>query len=544
MTTISTFRFKKLDSIGNPSAESDTQFLSACFVDTGELNLLRDCTDERGIVVGRTGAGKTALLKMLSVNEERAVLLDPHDLAISYISDSTIIRFFETLNIRMDQFYKLLWKHVFLVEILKRHFNLDSEEDRIKTLDYIRYNVLRKKVYIEAFEYLNTWGTTFWETTEDRIKEITKKFETELQASADVGIHDLMKMGGEGTRRLSEEERREVTHHSQEVIHKTQLNKLSLLFKALNEEILTDPKKKHFIIVDRLDEDWADDSIRYRLIRALIETMRELNSKVRFAKVVIALRADLLDLVLKATTDSGFQDEKYRGLCIPITWSKPTLIELLDNRISELVQRRYTGKSVSHKDLLPATIGNKKEQTINYMLDRTLLRPRDLINFFNLCINNAEDEPCIKAQQLLQAEMRYSQERLRSITDEWSAHYPCLASICNLLKKKAFSFKLGEISEDDLTNLCVEILDPEPLKACEDIEQFRAYYNDKIKGFVLRSFIAQTLYRVGIVGLKTDSFKEVIWSNSELNMMSAADINDNTIIQVHKMFWRALGIIS
>jgi DNA helicase HerA-like ATPase len=76
----------------------------------------------------RTGAGKTFLLKMLLESEERAILLDPHDLALSYISNSTIIRFFESLNIRMDQFYKLLWKHVFVVELLKCHFNQDSEE--------------------------------------------------------------------------------------------------------------------------------------------------------------------------------------------------------------------------------------------------------------------------------------------------------------------------------------------------------------------------------------------------------------------------------
>lgn len=543
MTNTSQFRFKKLDTVGNPSAESDTHFLHPCFLDNGELSILRNCSDERGIVVGRTGAGKTALLKILSESEERATSLDPHNLALSYISNSTVIRFFESLAIKMDPFYKLLWKHVFLVEILKSHFKLDSEEDRIKILDSIYYTILRKKSHKDAFQYLNTWGSTFWETTEERIKEITRKVETDLKASIDANILDFMKLGAEGTRQLSEEQRREITQHGQEVIHKTQLSKLSQLFNALDEEILTDPKKRYYIVVDRLDEEWVDDSIRYRLIRALIETMRELNSKIRYAKVIIALRSDLLDLVLKATTDSGFQDEKYRGLCIPISWNPCTLETLLDNRVKELVQHRYTGKPVISRDLLPKTIGANKENTITYMLDRTLIRPRDLIIFFNLCISNAEGEPCIKAQQLLQAEMQYSQERLRSITDEWSAHYPYLHSILNLLKKKRASFKLSNISDEDLANLCVETLDSVPLRPGEDIEHIQAYFEGKIKSPALRAFLAQILYKIGIVGLKTDSFTKLTWSNNTLNIISPNDINDNTTIHIHKILWRALGII-
>ena len=130
----------------------------------------------------------------------------------------------------------------------------------------------------------------------------------------------------------------------------------------------------------------------------------------------------------------------------------------------------------------------------------------------------------------------------RSITDEWSAHYPCLGLICNLLKKKPTSFNLGDIDEDDLADLCVEILDTEPQKMTDDLQQIKAYFHQKIKSTVLRVFIAQVLYRVGIVGLKTDSFKTVNWSNNGLNIISSTDINDYTTIRVHKMLWRALGI--
>lgn len=270
--------------------------------------------------------------------------------------------------------------------------------------------------------------------------------------------------------------------------------------------------------------------------------MREFNSKVRFAKIIIALRADLFDLVLTATTDSGFQDEKYRGLCLPITWERTSLERLLDLRIHELVRHRYTGQSVTHRDLLPPTIGLNKEKSIDYLLDRTLLRPRDVITFFNLCMANAEGEPCVSPKQLLEAEGQHSQARLRSLADEWSVHYPYLVSLCKLLKKRPASFKLREIEDKDLEELCLEVLATGTSRPGEDTMQLTAYYEGKTKAPALRVVIAQILYKVGVIGLKTASYRGVTWSNSGLEIIPPTDINEDTTIQVHKMFWRALGI--
>ncbi|HMH09735.1 MAG TPA: hypothetical protein VK553_03445 [Candidatus Nitrosopolaris rasttigaisensis] len=543
MSGTGTFKFKKHDTIGNPSAESDDTFLSSCFVDNGELEQLQDCSNQRGIILGRTGAGKTALLKTLLEEEEKAIELDPNSLALGYISGSTILQFFEALNIKMDLFYQLLWRHVFVVEIIKLHFGLDSEEEKIKFFDNLKYTLQGKKSHLEAFNYLNVWGTKFWETTEDRILEVTKKVETDLQASADVSIHDLIHLGAAGTNKLTEDQRHEITQRGQEVVNRTQMSKLTLLFRALDEDILTDRKRKYFIVVDRLDEDWTDDVTRYRLIKALIETMKIFNSKVRMAKIIIALRADLFERVLTFTTDSGFQDEKYRGLCLPITWQRTSLLNLLNKRINELVRHRYTAQIVTYKDLLPVSVGQKKEKGIDYLLDRTLLRPRDVITFFNICTRHAEGEPRISPQQLLEAEGLHSRERLRSISDEWSIDYPYLRSLCNLLKKRPASFKLRDIQDKDLEDLFLEIfVAGENPKQCEETSQLAAFFDKRIKGSALRVSIAQILYKVGVIGIKTASFRETSWSSSELDIVSIIDINDDATIQVHKMFWRSLGI--
>src|SRR5690606_38961757 len=98
---------RKQDRIGATDAEEDAAFLADCFVDTGELDLLRDCCRPERLVVGRTGAGKTALLLRLRESEQRCIEVRPENLALSYISNSTILQFFEALGVNLDPFYKL-----------------------------------------------------------------------------------------------------------------------------------------------------------------------------------------------------------------------------------------------------------------------------------------------------------------------------------------------------------------------------------------------------------------------------------------------------
>ena len=54
----------------------------------------------------------------------------------------------------------------------------------------------------------------------------------------------------------------------------------------------------------------ADDGLKYKLIRALIETIKSFR-QVRSVKIVVSLRLDLLQRVISETRDSGFQSEKY-----------------------------------------------------------------------------------------------------------------------------------------------------------------------------------------------------------------------------------------
>jgi Flp pilus assembly CpaF family ATPase len=70
--------------VGAADALEDERFLKGCFVDTGELEILRDTHRPECIVLGRTGSGKTALLARLCETEENVVQIAPESLARSY----------------------------------------------------------------------------------------------------------------------------------------------------------------------------------------------------------------------------------------------------------------------------------------------------------------------------------------------------------------------------------------------------------------------------------------------------------------------------
>ena len=130
--------FRKQDNVGANDAEEDGLFLGECLVDTGYLDLLRYCERPERILLGRTGAGKTALLLKLLAAGERCVELKPESLALTFISNSTILQFFEELGVNLEVFYKLIWRHAFCVELLRMRFNMSPGQDRVSFIQKVK----------------------------------------------------------------------------------------------------------------------------------------------------------------------------------------------------------------------------------------------------------------------------------------------------------------------------------------------------------------------------------------------------------------------
>jgi hypothetical protein len=197
---------------------------------------------------------------------------------------------------------------------------------------------------------------------------------------------------------------------------------------------------------------------------------------------------------------------------------------------------------VTIKDILPRLIG--KEQAIDYMIARTLLRPRDLIQFFNACIRQADGRPTISAKALKEAEGVYSRERLRALADEWFGVYPNLLHLANVLKKRKPMFPIKDLPLNELENNYLELLISGRGVDGIEMDIMRTVFDGGMSMEEYRRNLIFIFYKVGLVGLKTDTFMPMSWSDAGGVSVSSAEMTDEAKVAIHKAFWRCLGIAS
>lgn len=533
------FKFRRNANIGNPEAELDGQFLYECYVDNGNLEVIMDTSNPKMFVLGRTGTGKSAiLLKIKNEKPNQTIVVTPETLALKHISNSTVIRFFEDLGVKLEPFYKLLWNHVFAVELIKAKYHVNTEES--KRSFFQRILPLKKdKKKERAIAYLEKWGETFWEETEYRIKEITEKIEQELKGAIEPTIKDVKLLSIKGGLNLTKEQKSEVIERGKKVVNEIQMRELNEVIDLISNDLLTDNQKPFYVVIDKLDEDWVEEKLRYKLIKALLIAAKDF-SKVANAKIIIALRQDLMERVFRLTRGAGHQEEKYDALCINIRWKEDELIEILDRRIDMLVREHYTKHTVRLFRLLPNAID--KKDPIKYILDRTFMRPRDAILFLNRCIELCIDKPKITAKIIKEAEKEYSKKRFRSVADEWQDDYPSLLDFSKLLKRKASRFSLCEIKEQEIGEIVLEILIKDKTTKGELWHMANRYFEGRTSHINLRNELFSIFYKVGFLGVKFDPSEETKWSFKNEVYINPSELSDNVKIYIHKAFWSILDI--
>ena len=534
------FIFRSNQSIGAAQAELDSHYLAECFVDTGDLAVLQDCDDPRRIVAGRTGAGKSALLSQLIEVEEHPIQIRPENpWSLAYIANSGVIAFFTETGVKMDIFYRPLWRHILVVEVLKARLYIENEAAKRTFLDTLWQVIPRNKKHELALQYLRKWGESFWKETEYRVKEITSTLEKDLEGSVGPSLKGIGAFNATVARKLTEEQKEEVVNRAQEVVNNVQITELSRVIDLLDKVLLNDPQRKYFVVIDKLDEDWVEDRLRYQLIRALIETSLDF-ARIRNLKVIIAARNDLLDRVYRFTRDTGFQEEKYRTSTLQIHWTREQLVEILNSRIGVLVREQYTKEPVTHQELLPPKIGH--QSGIDHILERTLMRPRDIIQFFNTCISHSDGRPTVSARALREAEGVYSRERLRALADEWYGLYPNLLHLTKLLKRRRETFAVLDVDLGDLTENYLELLVSGQGQNGLDLQMMNMVFEGAMSITEYRANVLLIFYKVGLVGLKVEAFSPISWNDAGAASVSNAEVTDATRVHIHKTFWRCLGI--
>ncbi len=525
-------------SIGALDAEADGEFLSSCFVNNGCLELISDTESNASIIVARTGCGKSATLIRLAQVSNDVINISPSDLSFKYVENSTVLKFFKDAGVNLDIFYRMLWRHVLITELLKARYGWDSEQVVATWFESIFQRLKRDPARARALRYLQDWGDKFWEDTEVRVKEVTEKVEADLKASLSASIH-LAKVSADSGAKLSEEERREIFTRGSSVVNKIQMKELSKLLTFMAEEVFDDDQRPFYVTIDNLDENWVSNESKFLLIRSLIEEIKAFR-KVQNVKIIVVLRQDLLEKVYNETRDGGFQEEKYEDYYAPLRWRDKDLEFVIDARINVAFRKKYTNSRVTLSDVLPKDRGS--DRAISYIIDRTFLRPRDIISFVNECLGQAVGKERITWAAIHAAEEKYSQKRLRSVLDEWTQLFPSLKHALDLVRGMPESFNFSELrsdvidsviiksaadaNQDDLGKISVDFLNPD----------------SKLQVDTFTSHALCILYHVGVLGVKSSATSPFVWVYREGRQFTPSDISQKCIFRIHKMFWREFGV--
>lgn len=536
-------QFRKQDSIGVNDAADDESFLLNCFIDTGDYESVTDFSDPKCLILGRTGVGKTALITKLSEEKsDRVIIINPESLAMRHISNSTIIRYLHELDIDLNTFFKLLWRHEICVQIFVRHYKVSSDAEGYNILDKIRYQFKKKNPrLLRSLQYMEDWKDTFWKESDSHVVEMISKTETEVGGMVSGGAVALSgKLSGSD--KLTEEEIYNIKQRGQNIVDSVQMKEVASLLEML-DEVIEFEQKRYYIVLDRLDESWVDDGLRYRLIKSLIETVKDLN-RFKNLKPVVALRIDLLGHVFDVTKDTGFQEEKYSSLYLNVHWTKEQLIRLVDERINYLLESRYEKRRVlSHKDILPATILD--QPSTDYILERTLMRPRDIIDFFNCFIKEAVGNISITEEMVLSAEKIYSKKRLDALSFEWFSEYKDLKFWIDMFRKGSSLIRVSTFNDELINEKCLEyailgqtdvVHNDSILRAASDVIAEKMQINE------FRSHLFFALYTTGFIGVLEPEGDKVCWSYNRSTHIDLDDFDEDTRIVVHPCFRSALRI--
>lgn len=538
-----TYKFRKNIDIGSLDAESDHLLLKA-FVEKHEFEVLVDSDTVKSIIIGRTGAGKSALIKYIENNEEHVVRIDPESLSLRHLSNSDIINYFKEIGVKLDLFYKLLWKHVFIVELIKIYFSNDLSKSN-NFLEWLKEKITGNNKRKKAVEYLENWEKKFWEDTEYRIKELETSLESRFKSELGGGIKltELIELSqkSENESKAEQNVKYEVLNKAQKVVNESQIEEIKEIFTILKDDLFTKTQKRCFLIIDDLDKEWVSNTIVYDLIKALIDSIREFN-EIPNVKVIIALRSNIQKIIFQENLSRGVQREKYANLYIKLEWSKAELTLLINNRLKELMKGSYTNDIPTIKEVLPDS-SKKLGDPFDYILDRTFMRPRDVIDFFNKCIRYADDKTKFTWDIIKQAESDYSVERLQAVGDEWLENYGYLECFYGFLEQQKGVFDLSEVKTHAGDYFLERISSNDIMRLSQNMRVIFQNFGSDFDTDAILKRVCLVLYEVGIIGVKISPETKLEYYYEYNNLLTIRDFNEKSKFYVHPMFHKALRIV-
>jgi hypothetical protein len=464
---------------GDDSAEQDPHLLHY-FVKSDALGRLQ--RREKGFVVGRKGSGKSALRRKLEEDFSK----QPNHFVINIAPKYTAIR--NILNEKSlssgfgeEIFFHYTWLRQIYLDCLAS-FGSSVGGGIVSGYAAFARDIARTHLSVPV-------------DLVENIGEILQKLKVKAGKLGDLGLSVEREL-----RAASEIE--------------------SLEF---NLKGLTDEGKTFIILIDDLDLGWDNSAVSNRLLLGLLAARNSLASLSGNIYPAVFLREDVYEILI---SQSGHAD-KYRNI-EKIRWDKDKLVSLLEMRIN--FARRSHGESDiqdAFDTVFTETIGTS--HTANWLIDRTLSRPRELIQlarYYTEQVNSTVPN----ADILKDAENDYSNWKLADLCSEYGNQYPKIESVFSYWRTKFFRNKY-HLNRSEIDEILLRIMMEVPIN--ED------WFNQLVLGADTRKFLG-ILYEIGFIG---DFIKG--GAGGSKTAYSFADPHEPVFdeIQIHPCFRRAVGTV-
>lgn len=176
-------------------------------------------------------------------------------------------------------------------------------------------------------------------------------------------------------------------------------------------------QQPHIIALDRLDDAWDGSENSKSILIGLLKAAKDLNDKYKetrsrkqILRVVLFLRTDIYESL-------SFDDkDKHRPYEEQIIWDESNLAEMVNLRLPE---------RMTFSELFPRSPMRGSTLPKDYMLKRTFLRPREVLQFLGLCLSKSgPGDTQISKEVLKKAEITFSNWKVEDLKQEYSKSSP------------------------------------------------------------------------------------------------------------------------
>ena len=339
--------------VGKISAERDENLINY-FYDNGTLKTVVS-NDKLFLLLGRKGAGKTALFKFFTENPAQFINEDDSIISISLDDYSWNVHSLLSQNAAADSLaYRQSWKFIFLVE----YINCIAEKQ------YATENVKKAKHTLEKI--FGSPIPSVFDLIKSKILRLSKlKLPRGGFDLEDTSLDSFEVSGGEV-------EFDDVTSNPD--LKTSLVYNIEGLTKYLElsiESVRT--KSRVFVCFDRVDEAWDSTSknVSEKVITGLIAAADSITEKYKgLIRPIVFIREDIFETL--PLNDKNKLKEDCGSL---LKWEKGGLVNMLLKRINYYGAR--SGVTITDLDgLFDRAEMRQRMKPLGYILKRTMFRPR------------------------------------------------------------------------------------------------------------------------------------------------------------------------